>query len=148
MWLFWPFSQAHEGPRMLRDRNTWNSLTRSQMMELEEQLRRPENHDKPISEIYEEIARLYADRCASMLNDNDLRGALNAAELCAASKVMAKRQIAAEQRAQERIAALKALPEGDPLRGTVIPGPQRNREASRRSYEKNLKPRQAKTGNS
>lgn len=103
------------------DRNPWHRLTSSQIAQLDAAAQQPAFLDLEPSEVYATVSNEFANRCAVALVHNDLRAAIDAAEISwAARRIADKRAVIAAESA-ERAERLRA--EADPKgRWVEIPG--------------------------
>ncbi len=82
-------------------------LTTYQVHELEHALSTPAMMALDETDAYQAVSFEYGMRAARLLAANDLRGALNAAEISLAAETFGVRKAAALDRARERLEALK-----------------------------------------
>lgn len=89
-------------------RNPWQRLNPSQIAQLDAAYEEPQHLQQDPPEAYREISIDFAQRCAVMLVHNDLRGALDAAEISWAAQRLAdhREMIAAES--AERLERIRA----------------------------------------
>jgi hypothetical protein len=96
------------------DRNPWQGLTTAQTHELDQALLLPQRRGMTRAEAWIDVRDEYARRCATLLVSNDLRGALTSAEISAAADTMARKSVADELSAAERLARFERENPNDP----------------------------------
>jgi len=96
------------------DRNPWNGLNSAQIQELDAAASHPDVMHLPLTQALQQVSHEYALRAARLLTANDLRGALNAAEISQAAENVASRR--EDSLAQARIAVerINELANADP----------------------------------
>lgn len=102
----------------LHDRNPWQGLNSSQLAQLKDAENRP-NRLLRDSDTYREIAREFADRTVSTLVGNDLKGALDAAEIATAARRIAEDMDTRHKAAALRLMELRRQEAEDP-RGQLV----------------------------
>jgi replication-associated recombination protein RarA len=104
-------------------RSPWQGLQPHQSAELDTAILQPHRRGLRRSEAFQSIADEYAKRCALLLVSNDLRGAMNAAEISAAAEAMARKVEADDMRAAERLAQFEQTNPEDPAVAFLPPKP-------------------------
>lgn len=101
------------------DRNAWNGLTSAQIQELDAAASHPDVMHLPLTEALRQVSNEYAVRAARLLTANDLRGALNAAEISQAAENVANRREDGLAQARIAVQRIKELAEQDE-RGELV----------------------------
>lgn len=81
---------------------TWSGLTPDQAMRLDRELHKSVTLRIPYAQVAWDTHVEYSRRCAVLLSSNDLRGALDAAEISAAALLIHERERARELERQAR----------------------------------------------
>lgn len=109
-------------------RNPWQGINARQAQELDEATKHPHRVGRDQPQIYRDISQEYAIRTAALLVNNDLRGALNAAEISTAAIGIANSIEAGNRRAAERWERFKEQEANNPDgRLVYVPGQKRRK---------------------
>lgn len=109
-----------------KERNVWQGLTSSQIAQLNEAQRMPHLDGMNQPDTYRAIATEFARRTVALLTSNDLRGALDSAEISIASQKLAQQLDHRRDRAAQIVLAARAQELEDPNgRLVYVPGKRR-----------------------
>lgn len=98
----------------ITQRNPWQGLTARQAQELDEAVKHPHRAGRYGPDTYQNAAQEYAIRAAALLVNNDLRGAMNAAEISTAAAAIGQRLEEGNRDAAERWERFKEQEANDP----------------------------------
>lgn len=121
-------SQLAQNYRNPNDRNPFTGLTSSQLAQLNEAEREPHVINLHPIQAYSIIAQDFARRTVARLVSNDLRGALDAAEISAAAASLSDQRLEQKTRAIQALDDARARAEANP-NGMLIstPGSRRRK---------------------
>lgn len=114
------------------DRNPWQGLNTAQLAELDAAVMRPDTSQLNMTEAYDQLSHEYGMRAARLLVDNDLRGAMFAAEISHTADRMATNHTRAMDAAREAINQMREITARDPAGELVyVPGLKSRRRVKR-----------------
>jgi hypothetical protein len=112
----------------MSQRNPWQGLTGTQLQLLDDALKLPGRLNRGRAEAFDDVAKEFAYRTANLLVANDLRGALDSAEITAAAVALARQHRDAHERAVDRAEYVRRLEAEDPNGRLVhVPGQKKMR---------------------